>query len=138
MQNDQAAHSNSTSTCYRDKSLQVCHRLQRLMLDDQLELSLIAEWIHKDRGLENRLLRYVNSSGLGLSRPVDSVEHAVALVGAASVRAMVNKELDRLQMLHPQSKRMDRFDAAESLTSLESDERGVSKSATVQDRHRAA
>jgi EAL and modified HD-GYP domain-containing signal transduction protein len=57
----------------------VCQLLNRVATDQ--DTALIAKDISVDVPLSYRMLRYVNSPALGLSRGVDSVEQAVMLLG---------------------------------------------------------
>jgi EAL and modified HD-GYP domain-containing signal transduction protein len=51
------------------------------LLDEDTTYKDMATVISKDPVLTYRLLKYVNSPGMGLGRTVDSIEHAVAILG---------------------------------------------------------
>lgn len=62
---------------------QICRLLNDLALDR--ELGVIAEAVRSDVTLSYRLLRYANSAAIGLQRGVESVEHAVMVLGRAEL-----------------------------------------------------
>jgi len=55
--------------------------LMSMLLDDDSTFKDMATVISKDPVLTYRLLKYVNSPGVGLGRTVNSIEHAVAILG---------------------------------------------------------
>jgi len=55
--------------------------LMSKLLDEDTSYKDMAAVISKDPVLTYRLLKYVNSPGVGLGRTVDSIEHAVAILG---------------------------------------------------------
>jgi EAL and modified HD-GYP domain-containing signal transduction protein len=57
----------------------ICQMLNRVVTDQ--DTALIARDIGVDVALSYRMLRYVNSPALGLTRAVDSIEQAVMLLG---------------------------------------------------------
>ena len=67
-------------------------RLARLQLlaslnDPEIELDELARIVECDVGLSYRLLRYVNSTYVGLAKPVDSIRKALVLLGVDTLRA---------------------------------------------------
>ncbi|MGE0081424.1 MAG: EAL and HDOD domain-containing protein [Thiohalomonadaceae bacterium] len=56
------------------------------MHDPAVEFKELEEIIVRDVGLAYRLLRYVNSAAFALRRPVDSVRHALLMLGMDAVR----------------------------------------------------
>jgi EAL and modified HD-GYP domain-containing signal transduction protein len=67
-------------------------RLTRLQLlsslnDPDLELEELARIVECDVALSYRLLRYVNSTYVGLAQPVDSIRKALVLLGVQTLRA---------------------------------------------------
>jgi diguanylate cyclase (GGDEF)-like protein len=66
-------------------ALQVCERAGR----PGCSLAEIAEIIRQDPALCDRLLKTVNSPLFGLSRPLASLDRALALLGLRSVRSLV-------------------------------------------------
>lgn len=56
-------------------------RLVAELQNPDLPLDEAARLISQDPGLSVKLLKYINSSSVGLSRKVDSIKHAAALVG---------------------------------------------------------
>lgn len=57
----------------------ICALLGRLAADD--DTAALAEAVRGDVALGYRLLRYANSPAIGLSRPVETVEQAIAVLG---------------------------------------------------------
>ena len=66
----------------RSRTLQVLAQLQ----NDELPLSDAASLIAGDPTLSLKLLRYINSAAVGLTRNVDSIKRAAALVGRDKLR----------------------------------------------------
>ena len=64
------------------------HRICALMNDLALDRDTahVAEAIRSDVGLSYRLLRYANSPALGLSRRIESLEQALAVLGRDELR----------------------------------------------------
>ena len=56
------------------------------LLDENSTFKDLGAIISKDALLSYRLLRYVNSPGMGLGRTVSSIEHAVAILGDTSFK----------------------------------------------------
>jgi len=60
--------------------------LMSALLNEDSTFAELAAPISKDAFLSYRLLRYVNSPGMGLGRTVSSIEHAVAILGDTSFK----------------------------------------------------
>ena len=63
-----------------------CLELLREVAADEIDCKQTATIIERDVALSYRLLSYVNSALFGLRKRVDSIEHAVALLGASGLR----------------------------------------------------
>ena len=61
-------------------------RLIARLQDPELELGEMSELIAQDPGLSVKLLKFINSAACGLSKNVDSVRRAAALVGRQKVK----------------------------------------------------
>lgn len=68
---------------------EVYYRVQSLLEDPDHDLGTLARVIEADTGLTARLLRAVNSPLYGLSRRVDRISHAIALLGSQAIRDIV-------------------------------------------------
>ena len=64
-------------------------QLLRLLRDPEARPEDLSEAMSWDPALVVRLLRLVNSSAFGLRRTVDSVSHAVVIVGRAQLEQVV-------------------------------------------------
>ncbi len=64
------------------------HVLEALR-DDGIPLSAVGELVARDPGLCAKVLATVNCAGFGLKRRVDSVSHAVSLLGGARLESVV-------------------------------------------------
>ena len=64
----------------------LCLQLLREVAVTEIDCKRTTAVIERDVGLTYKLLRYVNSALFGLRQKVDSVHHAVALLGAAGLR----------------------------------------------------
>lgn len=62
-------------------------RLLARLNDPAAPLSEIVDLVCRDPGLSFKILRYVNSAGVGLRARVESIQHAVVLMGLARIRA---------------------------------------------------
>lgn len=62
--------------------------LQALRRDDT-PLNRVGDMVMQDPGLSTKVLSTVNCAGFGLKRRVDSVSHAVSLLGAARLESVV-------------------------------------------------
>lgn len=67
----------------------VAMRLLEMTSDPDVALSDIAELIQNDPGLASRVLKTVNSSFYGLSKPCPSIERAIAMLGLKAVKSLV-------------------------------------------------
>lgn len=56
------------------------------MQQDQLETNQIVEAITSDQGIAYRLLRMLNSGAFGFSMKIESIQHAVVLLGKVRIR----------------------------------------------------
>lgn len=61
--------------------------LQCLAQEDQ-DLSCLVQWVERDPVIAARILRVANSPFFGLAQKVDSIAHAVSLVGLRSLQSM--------------------------------------------------
>jgi HD-like signal output (HDOD) protein len=61
----------------------------RELRDPETGLDAIAEHIALDPGLHLRVLRTINAAAFGLSRKVDDLQHALALLGRAKLESLV-------------------------------------------------
>ncbi|MEO6709204.1 MAG: HDOD domain-containing protein [Planctomycetota bacterium] len=57
--------------------------------DEKTSIERIEELIRSDVGLSYRLMRYVNSVGIGTLAPIESLRHAIMTLGMERVRACV-------------------------------------------------
>jgi EAL and modified HD-GYP domain-containing signal transduction protein len=69
--------------------LAMIHLLSRLNKPD-LSIEELESAISQDLSLSYKLLRYINSAGCGLERRVDSIRHAIVLVGMDRIRIWAN------------------------------------------------
>lgn len=63
-----------------------CLELLREISAPEIDFRKTAAVVEKDVGLSYKLLRYVNSALLGLRQGVDSIDHAVVLLGSGGLR----------------------------------------------------
>ena len=61
----------------------------RMMRDENVKIKSLVEAIQKDQTLVAKILKLVNSGLYGLKAKVDSVEHAVGLLGIENVKQIV-------------------------------------------------
>ena len=66
-----------------------CMRLLSVLLHEAPDLDLIEEILSGDPALTLRVLRMANSASLALRHPVESVRHAVTLVGPATLSSWI-------------------------------------------------
>jgi HD-like signal output (HDOD) protein len=79
---------------YRLRELaQQCRELIRLSSTAEPDLREITGQIRQAPLLEARVVRYVNSIGVGLKNRVSRIDHAVALLGAARIRSLAERLL---------------------------------------------
>ena len=64
-------------------------KLMRLLRDPDSDIKEIAEALSWDPGLVLRLLKLVNSAAFGVSKPIDSVPHAVSMLGRSQLEQLV-------------------------------------------------
>ncbi len=64
-------------------------RVLNALRDDELSLALVGDMVARDPGLSTKVLATVNCAGFGLKRRVDSVSHAVSLLGGARLESVV-------------------------------------------------
>lgn len=67
-----------------------------LTMTSQPNLEHIAEVLAEHAAFRQVVLRTVNSSRTGLLHPIESLRHAVSLLGASGVAALAESELQRL------------------------------------------
>lgn len=65
------------------------HLLAQLQ-DPNVEISKLEELISQDVSLSYRLLRYINSAAFALRREVDSIRHAIIMLGMNTIRSLAN------------------------------------------------
>ncbi len=70
----------------RQAALDLLSRLQ----DPELDMDGVARLIEADPGLGYRLVRFVNSAGMGLTRLVDSIRQAAVYVGTEALRGLAS------------------------------------------------
>ncbi len=64
-------------------------RVLETLRDPNADNATIAALVSQDPGLSVKVLRTVNSAAFGLRRPIDNVQHAVAVLGRAPLESMV-------------------------------------------------
>ncbi len=64
--------------------------LMAVAADPELDLEELERCVSKDLGLTYRLLRYINSAAFGLRVRVDSIRHALNLLGRRLVQTWIN------------------------------------------------
>lgn len=69
-----------------DNQVVVLRLLQKLN-DPNAELAEISRFISHDLGLSYKVLRYVNSAAVGLRQKIESIQHAILLMGLNKIRA---------------------------------------------------
>ncbi len=66
---------------------EVAHALIRTLNDEDADVTTVRDVIARDPALTATLLRMANSAIFGLSRSVDTLDHAVSVVGLSQIRA---------------------------------------------------
>jgi EAL and modified HD-GYP domain-containing signal transduction protein len=61
-------------------------RMISTLNDPQIKIREVEESVIRDVRLSYKLLRYANSALCGISRPVESIRHAIVLVGLEKIR----------------------------------------------------
>ena len=61
-------------------------RMIATLNDPQIKISEVEKAISLDARLTCKLLRYANSAMHGVLRPVDSIKHAIVLIGLEKIR----------------------------------------------------
>lgn len=69
-----------------ENSAMVVRLLARLN-DPDVQMQEVVDLVSRDPGLSFKVLRYVNSAGIGLRSKVESIQRAVVLMGLARIRA---------------------------------------------------
>ncbi len=64
--------------------------LMAVAADPEIELEELERCVSKDLGLTYRLLRYINSAAFGLRVRVDSIRHALNLLGRRLIQTWIN------------------------------------------------
>jgi EAL and modified HD-GYP domain-containing signal transduction protein len=70
-------------------TLRLIHQLQKPVLS----IEDLEQIVLQDVGISFKLLRYVNSAALGLSRNVKSIKHAIQMVGTERIRVWASQLL---------------------------------------------
>jgi HD-like signal output (HDOD) protein len=65
------------------------YKISNLLDDPQVDLSKVAKMISTDPILSNKILRTANSAFFGSSRAVDSINHALALLGFVNIKSIL-------------------------------------------------
>jgi len=65
------------------------YKISNLLDDPQVDLSRVAKIISTDPILSNRILRTANSAFFGSGKAVDSVNHALALLGFVNIKSIL-------------------------------------------------
>lgn len=93
-------------------------------------MARIAELISKDQAITGQVLKVVNSAGMGLARKVDSISHAVTMLGLEQIRNLViaSAFLNNVQVTSPVGKEIwaDSVEVATAATHIAHMVQGVS------------
>jgi HD-like signal output (HDOD) protein len=65
------------------------YKISNLLDDPQVDLSRVAKMISTDPILSNRILRIANSAFFGSGKAVDSINHALALLGFVNIKSIL-------------------------------------------------
>lgn len=71
------------------KEFSSVYEISQLLDDPQVDLSKIAKKISTDPILSNRILRTANSAYFGSGRSIDSINHALALLGFVNIKSIL-------------------------------------------------
>jgi HD-like signal output (HDOD) protein len=71
------------------KEFSSVYEISHLLDDPQVGLSKVAKKISTDPILSNRILRTANSAYFGSGRSIDSINHALALLGFANIKTIL-------------------------------------------------
>ena len=58
--------------------------------DPEVQIEKLEELISQDLALSYRLLKYINSAAFSLPRKVDSIHHAIVMLGLNTIRSLAN------------------------------------------------
>ena len=64
-------------------------RILANLQDPSVDITEISKLLSQDAGLSYKLLRYINSSAIGLPRPVQSLQQAMVLLGLSRLKTLV-------------------------------------------------
>ena len=67
----------------------IIHLLAQLQ-DPQVQIETLEGLISQDLALSYRLLKYINSAAFALQREVDSIHHAIVMLGLNTIRSLAN------------------------------------------------
>ncbi len=67
----------------------IIHLLAQLQ-DPQVQIETLEALISQDLALSYRLLKYINSAAFALQREVDSIHHAIVMLGLNTIRSLAN------------------------------------------------
>lgn len=70
-------------------------RLLNIVRDENFEFDMVADIVQKDTALSLSLMRLVNSPFLGLSQRINTINHAVTILGQNEVRKWVTTSVSR-------------------------------------------
>jgi hypothetical protein len=83
------------------KEFSSVYEISTLLDDPQVDLSRIAKIISIDPILSNKILRTVNSAYFGSGRNVDSVNHALALLGFVNIKTILFQNVLSKKIIWP-------------------------------------
>ena len=58
--------------------------------DPDVKIEKLEELISQDLALSYRLLKYINSAAFALQREIDSIHHAIVMLGLNTIRSLAN------------------------------------------------
>jgi len=87
---------------------EVAHALIRTLNDPEASAAQVQKILAKDPALTANLLRLANSAQFGLTRQVQSLDHAIQLLGMARVRAMALS--DSMSTVFPEAAGLNRIE----------------------------
>ncbi|GAB4268847.1 HDOD domain-containing protein [Deferrisoma sp.] len=90
---------------------EACLRLNDVLADDRSTAEDVAETLRTDPALSARVLKLVNSAFYGLPRRVETVTHAVALLGREEIRtlALATAAAETFAKVPPEDVNVDSF-----------------------------
>ena len=113
----------------------VCLRVNQLMEDPRSSSSDLGDVIAHDPGMTARILKLVNSSFFGFSHQIDSVNHAISILGREELRTLIlgTCAVEAFNGL-PESVNMDEFWQHSVFTALAA--RIIAQRTSIKDRQR--